>query len=76
MRETISILADEYIVDKFSEELGTHYWSFYRTATQHIEALTRNGFVLRKYAPFFEDGSVLNKRLETRLHYFVFRMEF
>jgi cyclopropane fatty-acyl-phospholipid synthase-like methyltransferase len=72
MRETISILDDEYIVDRFSEELGTHYWSYYRTAAQHIEALTKNGFTLHKYAPFFEDGSILNKRLETRLHYFIF----
>jgi len=75
MRETISILDDEYIVDKFSEELGTHYWSLYRTAARHIEEFTKNGFILQKYAPFFEDGSILNKRLETRLHYFVFRME-
>ena len=72
MRETISILDNEYIVDRFSSELGTHYWSTYRTAAQHIEALTKNGFTLQKYAPFFEDGSILNKRLETRLHYFVF----
>jgi len=73
LRETISVLEDEFIVDKFSEELNAHYCSIYRTGKQHIEALNKEQFKLLKYAPFFEDGSVLNKRLETRLYYFVFR---
>ena len=73
MREPISVLDNEYIIDKFSEELGTHYCSIYRTAEQHIEALEKRGFDFVKCAPFFEDGSVLNKRLETRLYYFLLR---
>jgi len=73
MREPISVLENEFIVDKFSEELNTHYCSIYRTAAQHIEALERHGFILEKYAPFFEDGSVHNNRVETRLFYFVFK---
>jgi len=72
LRETISVLDDEFIVDKFSEELGTHYCSKYRTSRQHIEAFTEYGFKLVEYSPFFEDGSILNKRLETRLYYFIF----
>jgi precorrin-6B methylase 2 len=73
LRETISVLEDEFIVDKFSEELNAHYCSIYRTGKQHIEALNKEQFKLLKFRPFFEDGSVLNKRLETRLHYFVFK---
>jgi len=73
MRETISILENEFIVNKFSEELGTHYYSIYRTANQHINTLNEEGFALKKYGPFFEDNSILNKRVETRLHYFVFK---
>jgi len=72
MRETISVLDNEFIVDKYSDELETYYWSNYRTSKQHIDILEKNGFKLHKYAPFFEDGSPLNKRLETRLHYFIF----
>jgi len=72
LRETISVLENEFIVDKFSEELNAHYCSIYRTDKQHIETLNKERFKLLKYGPFFEDGSVLNKRLETRLHYFVF----
>ena len=72
LREPISILADVFLVDKFSEELGAHYFSVYRTAAQHIDALENRGFTLQKYAPFFEDGSILNNRVETRLYYFVF----
>jgi precorrin-6B methylase 2 len=73
LRETISVLEDEFIVDKFSEELNAHYCSIYRTGKQHIEALNKEQFKLIKYGPFFKDGSVLNKRLETRLHFFVFK---
>ena len=72
MRETISVLEDEFIVDKFSDELGAHYCSIYRTCLQHINAFYEQKFRLEKFAPFFEDGSVLNKRLETRLYYFCF----
>jgi len=72
MRETISVLENEFIVDKFSEELGSHYCSIYRTGGGHIKAFLEHRFRLEKFAPFFEDGSVLNKRLETRLYYFSF----
>jgi len=72
LRETISVLKEEFIVDKFSEELNAHYCSIYRTSKQHIDALNKEQFKLLKYGPFFEDGSILNKRVETRLHYFVF----
>ena len=72
MRETISILENEFIVDKFSDELKSHYCSIYRTGDQHITAFLKQGFCLEKFAPFFEDGDILNKRLETRLYYFTF----
>jgi len=72
MRETISVLENEYIVDKFSDELGSHYSSIYRTGDQHINALYEKQFRLDKFAPFFKDGNILNKRLETRLYYFSF----
>ena len=73
MRETISILENEFIVDKFSDELGSHYCSIYRTGDQHINSFIEQGFRLEKFAPFFRNGNVLNKRLETRLYYFSFR---
>jgi len=72
MREAISILKDEFIVDKFSDELGTHYCSTYRTGDQHINSILEQQFRLEKSAPFFEDGSFLNKRRETRMYYFLF----
>ena len=72
MRETISVLKNEFIVDKYSEELGADYFSIYRTNEQHIEALKLRGFILQKSKPFFEDGSILNNRIETRLYYFIF----
>jgi precorrin-6B methylase 2 len=75
VREPVSVLREEFIVDKFSEELGTHYCSLYRTCGQHIEAFEKYQFRFEKSAPFFEDGSVLNKRLETRLYYFCFVKE-
>ena len=72
MRETISVLENEFIVDKFSDELESHYCSIYRTGGQHINSFIEQGFRLEKFAPFFKDGNVLNKRLETRLYYFSF----
>jgi len=73
MRETISVLENEFIVDKFSEELGAHYYSIYRTCRQHIAAFNEQKINLLKQGHFFEDGSVLNNRLETRLDYFIFQ---
>jgi precorrin-6B methylase 2 len=73
LREAISVLSNEFIVDKFSEELNTHYCSVYRTINQHIGAFGGGGFELLEYAQFFEEGSVLNKRTETRQFYIVFR---
>lgn len=72
IREAVSVLESEFVVDKFSEELNAYYYSKYRTSDQHISAFRDSGFVLEKTAPFFEDGSILNKRVETRLHYFIF----
>ncbi|MDR0293596.1 MAG: class I SAM-dependent methyltransferase [Oscillospiraceae bacterium] len=73
LRETISVLENEFIVDKFSEELGAYYCSIYRTGGQHIETLSQKQFMLLKAGPFFENGSIFNKRLETHLHYFIFQ---
>jgi|GEM_PF-2930970 len=71
--EAISVLEDEFFIDKFSEELNAQYSSLYRTAKQHIDAFHEHGMRLEKYSPAFKDGSVLNKRKETRFFYFVFR---
>jgi precorrin-6B methylase 2 len=73
LRETISVLDNEFIVDKFSDELGAHYCSIYRTSHQHTESFDRQGFTLNECSPFFEDGSIINKRTETRLYYFLFK---
>jgi len=75
LRETVSVLENEFIVDKFSEELGTYYYSLYRTNRQLIDAFTSQGFCFLRHAPFFEDGNALNKRVETRLYYFSFAKE-
>jgi cyclopropane fatty-acyl-phospholipid synthase-like methyltransferase len=71
--ETVSVLKDEFFVDKFSEELNADYTSLYRTPGQFIKDLGELGFRLEEFAPVFEDGSELNKRVETRLYYFIFR---
>jgi len=73
LRETISVLEDEFFIDKFSEELGANYCSLYRTKDQIVRSFSEQGFHLEKICPFFPDGSVLNKRVETRLYYFTFR---
>jgi cyclopropane fatty-acyl-phospholipid synthase-like methyltransferase len=71
--ESISVLKDEYFIDKFSDELNVNYCSLYRTGRQHIDAFSDQGFLLKKFSPVFEDGSVLNRRVETRFHYFIFK---
>jgi precorrin-6B methylase 2 len=75
LRETISVLENEFIVDKFSDELESHYCSIYRTSHQHIEAFCNQGFSLKEYSAFFENGNILNKRLETQLYYFILTKE-
>lgn len=75
LRETISILDEEFVVDKFSDELNAYYCSLYRTSQQHIDNFCKTGLKLEEYSPFFEDGNILNKRLETRLYYFIFHKD-
>ena len=72
LRETISILDDEFIVNKYSDELEAHYCSLYRTKNQLIDDFHSQCFQPVKCFPFFSDGSVLNKRAETRLYCFIF----
>jgi cyclopropane fatty-acyl-phospholipid synthase-like methyltransferase len=73
LREPVSVLDEDYIIDKFSDELGAYYQSYYRTPEHHVFAMQDAGFELVKAAPFFEDRNPLNKRIETRLYYFVFK---
>ena len=71
--ESVSILEDEYFIDKFSDELNANYTSLYRTPKQLVKTFTEHGFEIEEYAPFFAEGHALNRRLETRLYYFIFR---
>jgi len=73
--ETVSLLDDEFFIDKFSEDLNADYTSLYRTAKQYADSFCEKGFALKEVFPVFEDGSVLNKRLETRLYCFIFERE-
>ncbi|MCL2510122.1 MAG: class I SAM-dependent methyltransferase [Methanomassiliicoccaceae archaeon] len=71
--ESVSILEDEYFIDKFSDELNADYTSLYRTPHQLVKTFSEHGFEIEEYAPFFAEGNALNRRLETRLYYFIFR---
>lgn len=73
LREPISLLDDDYSVDKFSDEIGADYQAYYRTADHIIESFENYGFSLIECSPFFEDGSPLNNREETRRYGFLFQ---
>ena len=75
IRESSSILENEIVVDKYSEELGSYYCSLYRTPKKFIETFEKLGLTLNKYEPMFADGSILNKRKETRMYYYVFHKQ-
>ena len=61
------------ILNKFSSELNAHYSAIYRTCEQYIDLFERNGFECIGHSDMFEDGSPLNKRLETRLRIYSFK---
>ena len=58
---------------QFSNELNAHYSATYRTAKQYIDLFQGAGFQLMEQSDMFENGSPLNKRLETRLRIYHFK---
>lgn len=62
------------ISNRFSDELGANYSAHYRTSAQYTDWFQKNGFVLLRDQNMFPDGSPLNKRKETILRIYEFRM--
>ena len=73
IRESISLLDEAFIVDRFSEELQMDYCALYRTQKQFIDTFQNYGLKLIVSDKLFDDGSILNRRTETRMYYFVFQ---
>lgn len=73
LREPVSLLKDDYIVNKFSEELGTVYQAYYRSIENMIKLFNHSSFKLIEYSQFFEEDSPLNKWKETRRFGFLFQ---
>jgi hypothetical protein len=73
LREPVSLLTEDYIVNKYSEELGSDYQAYYRTIENMIKIFQNAGFELLEHNPFFEDGSPLNNRKETRRYGFLLK---
>lgn len=74
LRDGTSILPQRHqIVDRFSEILKAHYSAIYRTADEYRAIFAAAGFALERDGQVFPEGCPLNKFLETRLRYYVFR---
>lgn len=73
MREGMAIADRHEINNKFSEHLQSDYSATYRTRDQYLKPLLINGLELVKDENMFEEGHILNKYKETRLHLFLIR---
>lgn len=73
MREGMAVADRHEINNKFSEHLQSDYSATYRTRDQYLEPLLISGLKLVKDENMFEEGHILNKYKETRLHLFLIK---
>ena len=76
LRESTSVLEERYeIIDQYSEALKTNYSATYRTAGEINSLFEISGFKKLEDGQIFTEGSILNKFPETRLKYYVFKLD-
>lgn len=76
LREPSSILEERYeIIDHYSEALKTNYSATYRTTDEINRLFEIAGFKNLENGQVFTEGSTLNKFPETRLKYYIFKLD-
>lgn len=72
LRDNTGMNGRYVIKEKYSEELKTNYNAIYRSREELIDIFKRAGFDLIKDEDMFPEGSILNRRKETRSRLYIF----
>ena len=73
LRDGTGVAKRHEINNRFSQHLQADYSATYRTVDEYAALFARHGFRIVRHENMFDEGCVLNKYPETRLHIFEIR---
>jgi SAM-dependent methyltransferase len=74
LRDGTGVSKRHEINNRFSQHLQADYSATYRTVDEYAALFGRHGFRIVRHENMFDEGCVLNKYPETRLHIFEIRL--